>query len=104
LHRKPSERYCGAAGWRIVMAKKKAKKAKKTKSKKAAKPVKKTKTKKAPAKTKKPIKSKTAKNPAKRAAPKPVKKRKKTTRIKPPTFEQLVPAGEPLFVAPLDQV
>jgi hypothetical protein len=89
------------------MAKSKKKTGKKKVAKKAApakarRAVKKSK---APAKRKAPVKkAKTIKKAKSVKKAKTVAKRKKTKRVRPPTFEQLMPAGEPLFVAPLDQV
>ena len=64
---------------------------------------------------KKPLKKKSkAKKPAakKAKARKAIKKAKparqavkrKAKRVRPPTFEQLVPSGEPLFVTPLEKL
>ena len=112
LRGKPGGRYAALrlAQGNTGMAKSKKKTGKKKLAKKVArnktapakakaKAVKKSK---APAKRKAPAKK--AKSVKKAKAVKKTAKRKKTKRVRPPTFEQLVPAGEPLFVAPLDQV
>jgi len=59
------------------------------------------------AKAKRPVKKAAKKSKAKKATS--AKKRKapsrhKTKRVRPATFEELVPSGEPLFVTPMEEL
>ena len=80
-----------------------ARKAKRTKTKAKAKKVAKRAKKKA---KKAPIRKSAKRNSATRkpTSQKSIRKVRKIIKVPPPTFEQLVPGGEPEFVTPMDQV